>query len=226
MAGRGTEAERVMRLMGWVHRQVPHGDVRNHAELNALNIISKHQTQQLEQGCYPIAITLNEVLLAMGFKSRTVICFSEKLAARTGGHVITSAYLPSLNKWVWLDAMNNACVLDEQDRMLSILEVRQRLLAGQPLRLNATADYHQTPVEKTDYLEHFMGLHLFRMLCPLRSEYNSETPRPGHDQVYVELLPLHSAEPEPDSFENHQYKGYRVINYRTHNAALFWQKPA
>lgn len=224
VAGKGNEVSRAIRLLEWMHNTVPHNDVANLDVLNAKNIIETYQIKNYAQGCYGLSISMNEIFLAMGFKSRSVICYSNLPVAR-GGHVINSLYIDSLKKWVWMDPQDNAYVMDQKGNLLSIAEVRARLVNGQPLVLNKTANYHQIPTKKEIYLDQFMAEHIYRMICPLNSEYNSQTRLPGKTIKYVELLPVNSKEPEIDGFETKQYPSYQVISYHTHNDRLFWKKP-
>lgn len=225
VAGRGSETDRVLRLLAWFHAQVPHIDGPNLDTLTAINIIEKYRKVKAPQGCYPLAIALNEVLLAMGFKSRTVICFSAKYPTPSGGHVITSVYIDSLRKWIYLDPQENAYIKDEQGHFLSIAEVRERLIDGRPLVLNASANYHGVPTKKEDYLYTFMMTHLYRMICPLNSEWDSQSRHAGKTLTYVELLPYGSRDPAIDGFETKQTAKGSVITYHTNNDLLFWQQP-
>jgi len=224
VAGKGNEVNRAIRLLEWMHNTVPHEDVANLKVLNARNIIETYKEKKYAQGCYGLSISMNEIFLAMGFKSRSVICFSNKYPVPDGGHVINSIYIDSLQKWVWMDPQENAYVMDEKGNLLGIAEVRQRLVDGKPLVLNKTANYHQVPTKKEVYLYKFMAEHIYRMICPLNSEYNSQT-RDGKPLSYVELLPLKSIPPAIDGFETKQYPDYTVTSYHTSNDVLFWKKP-
>lgn len=224
VAGKGNEVTRAVRLLEWMHNMVPHDDVANLKVLNARNIIETYKEKKYAQGCYGLSISMNEIFLAMGFKSRSVICFSNKYPTPSGGHVINSIYIDSLKKWVWMDPQDNAYVMDEKGNLLGIGEVRQRLIKGRPLVLNKTANYHNIPTKKEDYLYTFMAEHIYRMICPLNSEYNSQT-RDGKALSYVELLPVNSKEPAVDMFETKQYPDYKVTSYHTNNDLIFWQKP-
>lgn len=224
VAGKGSDVTRAIRLLNWMHNMVPHQDVANLKVLNAKNIIDTYQTKKYAQGCYGLSISMNEIFLAMGFKSRSVICFSNLPVSR-GGHVINSLYLESLKKWVWMDPQENAYVMDEKGNLLGIAEVRERLVDGRPLVLNKTANYHNVPTKKEVYLYQFMAEHIYRMICPLNSEYNSQTRENGKDMQYVELLPLNSRIPAIDGFETQEYPTYKVTSYHTNNDILFWQKP-
>ena len=124
-----------------------------------------------------------------------------------------------------MDPQENAYIRDEKGNFLSIAEVRERLIDGRPLVLNSTANYHGVPTKKEEYLYRFMAEHIYRMICPLNSEYNSQTRSQGKLIQYVELLPVGSIDPSVDGFETGANKTYQVITYHTNNSSLFWQQP-
>jgi hypothetical protein len=168
---------------------------------------------------------MNEIFLSMGYKSRSVICFSNLYPEAHGGHVINAVYMNSLNKWIYMDPQENAYIKDENGKFLSIAEVRERIKDGKPMVLNATANYHNVPTKKEEYLYHFMAQHIYRLICPLNSEYNSQTRSAGKLIQYVELLPAGSTDPTVDGFETGVTKTYQVITYHTNNDLPFWDKP-
>ena len=225
VAGDGSEVERAVRLLEWFHKQVPHADVAPLKALTASNIIETYRKTKYAQGCYPLAIAMNEIFLSMGFPSRCVICFSNLFPLPAGGHVINSVYIDSLNKWIYMDPQENAYIKDEEGHLLSIAEVRERLIDGRPLVLNPTANYHQIPTKKEEYLYRFMAEHIYRMICPVHSQWDSETREDGKTLEYVELLPYGSQEPAIDGYETKKHQRYLVISYHTNNDSLFWQKP-
>ncbi|WCT13098.1 transglutaminase domain-containing protein [Mucilaginibacter jinjuensis] len=225
IAGKGSEVTRVLRLLQWFHDEVPHDDVKPLDVLTAKNIIETYRSTKYAAGCYPLSIAMNEIFLSMGIKSRSVICFSAKYPTPEGGHVINSVYIDSLHKWIYVDPQDNAYVKDEKGNFLSITEVRERLIDGRPLVLNATANYHHVPDKKEVYLYQFMAQHLYRMICPVNSAWDSQTREEGKTLEYVELLPYGAQEPGIDGFETHKHRNYLVINYHTNDDLLFWQKP-
>ncbi len=225
VAGKGDEITRAIRLLQWFHDQVPHEDVAPLKVLTAANIIETYRKNKFAQGCYPLSIAMNEIFLSMGIRSRSVICFSNRFPVPAGGHVINSVYIDSLNKWIYMDPQENAYIKDEKGNFLSIAEVRERLIDGRPLILNPTANYHQVPAKKEEYLYQFMAEHIYRMICPLHSEWDSQTREDRKTLEYVELLPYGSQEPAIDGYETKKYEKYTVISYHTNNDLLFWQKP-
>ncbi|MFZ4929063.1 transglutaminase domain-containing protein [Chryseobacterium sp. Mn2064] len=224
IAGKGKDIERAINLLGWFHNQVPHEDVKNIPLLTAENIIETYRSTKYAQGCYGLAIAMNEIFLSMGFNSRIVICFSNQYPFPKGGHVINSVYIPSLQKWIYMDPQENAYIKDEKGNFLSIAEVRQHLIDGRPLVLNSTANYHGVPTDKMEYLYNFMGTRMYRFICPVNSHYSSET-RDGKTLEYVELLPYQSVEPPFSIYETQQTLKYRVVCFHTSNEKLFWQLP-
>jgi hypothetical protein len=225
VAGKGGEISRVIHLLQWFHDQVPHDDVKTLDVLTAKNIIETYRSTKYAQGCYPLSIAMNEIFLSEGIKSRSVICYSGKYPTPSGGHVINSVYIDSLNKWIYIDPQENAYIKDEKGNFLSILEVRERLIDGRALILNATANYHHVPEKKEVYLYQFMAEHLYRMICPVNSAWDSQTREDGKLLEYVELLPYGSQEPGIDGFETKKHQNYMVISYHTNDDLLFWQKP-
>jgi hypothetical protein len=225
VAGKGNEVTRAIRLLQWFHNKVPHADVNPLKVLTASNIIETYKKTKYAQGCYPLSVAMNEIFLSTGFKSRSVICYSGRFPEPVGGHVVNSVYIDSLGKWIYMDPQENAYIKDENGNFLSVAEVRERLINGRSLVLNATANYHQVPSKKEEYLYQFMAEHLYRIICPLHSEWDSQTRENGKTLEYVELLPYGSQEPPMGIYETKKYEKYKVISYHTNNDLLFWQKP-
>lgn len=225
VAGNGTDLNKAMNLLAWMHNTVPHEDEYNHPVLNAKNIIETYKEKKIAQGCYPLAITMNELFLAMGYKSRVVICYSSDFEHPNGGHVINIVYIPSLKKWIWMDPQFNAYLKDKEGNFLDIAEVRERVISGKPIFLNGDANYHGDPVDINYYLSEFMLEHLYRFISPLHSKYDSETRADGKQMSYVELLPVKSKTPTTGIFESHSTGGIKVTSYHTNNPAVFWKIP-
>ena len=142
-------------------------------------------------------------------------------------HVINMVYSKSLNKWIWIDPTFDAYVMDDKGNLLGLEEVRERLIKGLPLVLNADANWNRTvPQTKENYLEYYMAKNLYRLECPLISGYDTETQENGKVITYVELLPLDGIEQTPQKNEETNNKsGTRYIFYKTNNPKLFWSKP-
>lgn len=225
VAGKGPDLSKVINLLQWMHDAVPHEDEDNLPVLNAQNIIDTYSRNGLAQGCYPLAIAMNEIFLSMGFISRIVICFPADADHPNGGHVINSVYIPSLGKWIWADPQYNAVLYDENDKLLGIEEVRKRIISKKPVFLNSKANYHHEKIGTAYYIDEFMTEHLYRFISPLHSEFNSETRTPGKIMKYVELIPENSTAVFSGMFETHQGKETTVITYHTSDPEVFWKIP-
>jgi hypothetical protein len=218
IAGGGTDVNRVIRLLHWMHDLIPHdGNHSNPAIRNAMSLVAVCRREHRGLNCRGLAIALNECYLALGYRSRYVTCMpKDSLGTDVDCHVINTVYLPSLHKWVWLDPTNDAYVMDEKGGLLGIEEVRERLIGHRPLIVNPDANWnHRSAVTKEYYLGYYMSKNLYRLICPVNSAYDLETPGPGKEVEYVQLLPLDYFRQKPD----------RTDTYNTNNPALFWAAP-
>lgn len=200
ISGKGNDVSKIINLMKWVHYAVPHDGAKgNPAGKNAMNLLKECTKDKKTLNCRGLAIVLNEVYLAEGFKSKFVTCLP-KDSTDQDCHVITMVWSTSLNKWVWMDPTFMAYVMNEQGELLSIEEVRERLINGKPLILNPDANRnHGVTQTKSDYLENYMAKNLYKIECPVSSEYDYETAGDGKVRTYVQLLPGAASEQQKRS---------------------------
>jgi len=116
--------------------------------------------------------------------------------------------------------------MSETGEMLSIEEVRERLINDNTLILNPDANWNnQSTQTKEDYLEYYMAKNLYILECPSSSEYNMETRTDGKTMSYIRLLPLDYFEQTPDKVEEKGEKSNMLwITYKTNNPNLFWER--
>ncbi len=229
IAGKGNETARVLNLLHWIHNLIPHdGNHENPVVKNALSMIAICKQGNRGLNCRGLATVLNECYLALGFKSRFVTCLpKDSLGVDPDCHVINMVYLPSLKKWVWVDPTNDAYVMNELGELLSIEEVRERLINKRPLLLNPDANWnHRQSTTKQDYLYRYMAKNLYMLECPVSSEYDTETVMAGKTYNYVRLLPLDYFKQLPRKQVRHSSKQQTDhVFYITNNPAAFWQAP-
>ena len=214
IAGSGNEISKIKNLLHWVHNAVHHdGRSINPRLKNAIDLVKICRDENRGINCRMIAQILNECYLAMGFKSRYVTCLPKKYIDDC--HVINIVYSNILDKWIWMDPTFNAYVTDEKGTMLSIAEVRERLINGAPLQINEDANWNNKKKEtKEHYLDYYMTKNLYRMECVLHSEYNTETQIEGKSSpATIMLCPSSSLEIKDKQTEV------------TDNADYFWQSP-
>ncbi|MFN6378976.1 MAG: transglutaminase-like domain-containing protein [Flavobacteriales bacterium] len=226
IAGQGSDLLKILNLMHWIHDLVPHDGMNGNPEVkNALSMLEVCKKDKRGLNCRGLAIVLNECYLSMGIKSRIVTCYpKDSLKIDQDCHVINSVYSESLKKWLWIDPTFDAYVMNEKGELLSIEEVRERLISDKTLILNPDANWNnQSAQKKEEYLESYMAKNLYILECPASSEYNMETSSEGKTYNYIRLLPLDYFEQEPQKVEEKGEKTNSIwIHYKTNNPNLFW----
>jgi hypothetical protein len=227
IAGNGSELSQIFNLMHWVHNLIRHdGSSTNPDNRNAIDIINLCKTERRGVNCRMMAIILNECYLSMGIRSRYITCMPRETDF-DDCHVINMVFSTELDKWIWIDPTFDSYVMDEKGQLLGIQEVRERLINGLPLILNADANWNRTNLQtKEYYLDYYMAKNLYRLETPSVSEYDFETRGEGRVVTYVQLLPLDGIGQNPQKKEEIGEKsGVRSIRYKTNNPDLFWAKP-
>jgi hypothetical protein len=215
IAGSGDEISKILNIMYWIHNNIRHnGNNYALAELDAIDLYNYYKSTGKGINCRHLAISLNEMYLSMGWKSRYVTCLP-KDESDQDCHVINSVWIDSLQKWIWIDPTFAAYVKDENGTFLSINEVRERLIDGRPLVLNEDANWNnQSKQTKEGYLMNYMAKNLYWVQIPVNSMFNPESRYRNNVNTYVSLLPLGYTR------SNMEYLG--TITY---DEEYFWQKP-
>jgi len=227
VAGKGNELSKVFNLMHWVHNLIRHdGNSDNPTLKNAIELIKVCREQNRGVNCRMMATVLNECYLAMGITTRYITCMPKETNF-DDCHVINMVYSKDLSKWIWIDPTFDAYVMDEKGNLLGIQDVRERLVKGMPLVLNADANWNRTALQSKEYyLQTYMAKNLYRLETPIMSQYDTETWTSGKEVSYVELLPLDAIVQGPHKREStNQKTGVKFINYKTNNPDLFWTTP-
>ena len=230
IAGSGNEISRILKLLHWVHNTVSHDGQHESGikNINANEILKAAITNHTAVSCGELATTLNDCYLAMGWASRKIYCFpKDSLGIDHDSHVINIVYLTSKHKWIWIDPTNNAYVMDEKGDLLSIEEVRERLITNKPLIVNPDANYRNNPVSKDYYLDTYMVKNLYWFYCPLNSEYDYETWGRDKKVIYVYLWPLDYHKSLPFKTEDYYNPDVKTTfnTYNIYNPKIFWQAP-
>jgi hypothetical protein len=227
IAGQGSDVLQILNLLHWIHDLVPHDGMNGNPEVkNAMSMINVCKKDNRGLNCRGLALVLNECYLSMGIKSRVVTCLpKDSLKIDQDCHVINSVYSESLKKWLWIDPTFDAYVVNEKGELLSIEEVRERLISDKPLILNPDANWNnQSTQTKENYLENYMAKNLYILECHSSSEYNMETSSEGKTFNYIKLLPLDYFEQKPDKAEEKGETNNTLwITYKTNNPNVFWE---
>lgn len=229
IVGQGNEVSKILNLLHWIHNLVPHdGNHANPAVMNAINMIAVCKKENRGLNCRGLATVLNECYLSMGIKSRFVTCLpKDSLGIDNDCHVINMVYSKDLKKWLWIDPTFDAYVMNEKGELLSIEEVRERIINNKPLIINPDANWnHKASVEKEYYLYSYMAKNLYKLQCNLNSEYDAETRGLGKTETNIALLPLEYFKQSPTKSEQEDKKNKtNFINYKTNNPKVFWAIP-
>jgi hypothetical protein len=217
VAGQGNEISRIIRLMQWAHTIVRHdGQMENPRSRNAIDLIAVCHIEHRGINCRMMATILNETYLSMGFQSRHITCMP-KDTADNDCHVINIVYSNTLHKWVWMDPTFEAFMTDKAGTLLSISEVREKMISGDSVYVSDGTNWNGQPYNKESYLN-YMAKNLYWFSCPAVSEFGYES-KDGR-KTYVNLLPL-SYNPRGKLMEAMNEKG----GYYTNDADYFWNWP-
>ena len=206
IAGRGDEKEKIINLMKWVHNVVPYDGHSGYLKpANSLYLLECETAKKKGLSCFMKSIVLNDVYLSMGYPSRIVHCMP-KGDNFIEDHYINMVYSNKLKKWIYMDSAVGGYFEDGNGILLSIQEVRQKLIDGEKLLLNDDA---ALPNEL--YL-HYLSKNLFRFECSFASKFNFES---KDKKVYCSLNPkLYS--------DSSSKKNEDII---VSNPDYFWSKP-
>ena len=214
VAGQGDELSRILNLMHFAHDNIRHdGSNRAFAEMDAIDLYNYYKTTGKGVNCRQLAISLCEMYLSMDISARYVTCMpADSLDFEC--HVINTVWSSQLQKWLYIDPTFDAWVTDENGTMLSIAEVRERLINDQPLVLCETANWnHESPQTKEDYLETYMAKNLYYFVCKKLNRFNPESLYRNNDpEGDVRLMPV--------GFVNNNRKCET-----TTDPEVFWAKP-
>lgn len=176
IAGTGNTVYRAINLLDWLSSHTYHfGNYDNHVTKNALDLLEYSYDKELEHGinCRSLSITLAECCLAVGLYARAV--YLMPFSPYDGdSHVVCEVYIPENNKWIMLDPTYNGYVMDENDNIYSVLELRHALANRCKLKFcdkfNYNGDFN---IDFKDINEYY-AKDLFYLQCRRIHTYNSE----------------------------------------------------
>jgi hypothetical protein len=211
IAGVGNDLSKITNLMFWVNENIRHdGSSQNPNPPNADNIIETTVNEDRGVNCRMLGIVLNDFYLAMGFKSRFVTCkpFEHDF---NDCHVVVAVYSTQLNKWIMTDPSFAGYFKDGDGNFLGLSEVRERFINDDVLIISDYLNHNGDLYSKREYKK-YMSKNLFRLSCPLKSEYNYEA-MDFNLRCYVELVPV-----------DYQHENSRNYIY-TENPDVYWAEP-
>ncbi len=118
-----------------------------------------------------------------------------------------------------MDADMCGYLRDENGTILGILEIRRRLITGDPLNVNDDIGFFASVLGKWSYLW-YLRKNIFRYSCQQSSEFSQESQQ--GQRTYFELVPDGFGEElltEPEISP----RGNKVVYIN--DESLFWQRP-
>ncbi|MGB5846877.1 MAG: transglutaminase domain-containing protein [Ignavibacteriaceae bacterium] len=225
IAGPGDDVSKIIKLMKWVHITIRHnGNSGEPVDRHADALIELSQKEKSGLNCWMLSTVLNEIYLAMGFKSRIVSCYPKGDPSITHEwHVIVEVFSTSLNKWLWMDPSFETYIKDDKGNLLGIVEVRERLINGLSVFAAPEINWNGRPYEggSDRYLYDYMIKNLFRISIPLYSIPAYEM-SPRKIRIYVELLPEGY---NPRNVKFHEITGKYSSTIYTTDDKQFWAGP-
>ena len=207
VAGQGDELSKIINLLHFAHDNIRHdGSNQAFAELDAIDLYNYYKATGKGVNCRQLAISLCEMYLSMGIPARYVTCMpADSLDYEC--HVINTVWSSQLQKWLYIDPTMDAWVTDENGTLLSIAEVRERLINDQPLVLCETANWNHESQET------YMAKNLYYFVCKKLNRFNPESVYRDNDpEGDVRLIPV--------GFVNNNWKCDT-----TTDPEVFWAKP-
>ena len=214
IAGSGDEISKIKNLLYFVHDAVRHdGSSKWPEKRDAISLYEVCKKENRGINCRMMAIMLNECYLAMGWMSRYVTCMPED-SLDNDCHVINVVYSNTLDKWIWVDPTFAAYVSDDKGNLLSIDEVRERLVNDKPLVLNDDANWnHEQKQTKEDYLENYMAKNLYFIECISDNRFGNES---THWADFILLVA---------KGHERNWRSDKRKSIVTTNNELFWKQP-
>lgn len=222
VAGNGTEVERIINLMKWVHNLSTHAaNPQWPKTMNALNLIDLCLNEKMAINCYMHSIILNEVYLSMGFYSRWIHLW---YIYDDESHVVNAVFATSLNKWIMMDSDNQAYCMDENQNILGIPEIRKRLINKEIIHFNKEIDVPSKlltvllggPEKKYRW---YLSKNIFMYSMPVVNKFDIMTQKSST----IKLIPTNYIKEVNTKLIKRKYERYYL--YFTDNEDFFWQSP-
>lgn len=224
IAGEGTDQERAIRLMRWVHGLTRHAiNPSTPKDLSALNLIRLCQQEGKRINCWMYSIILNECLLSLGIPSRMVHLLPLKERPNES-HFVVAVYVRESMQWIMIDPDMRGYFMDEQDNILGVAQIRKRLIAGGILHVSEELDLQGAQWLPrrvlTSLYRAYISKNLIRVACPQHSGLRGVDG--ASPQITYELI--------PDKYHREWLKQPRISTHGNarvyvNDEELFWQAP-
>lgn len=164
IASYGSDIDKSICLMRWVHHALPSG--KNAVHLMGCSPDEILSVNNKVVNCCNHAVVLNAALLSMGLHSRCVWCKSLDVS-NLEYHVVNVVYISKYSKWIMLDSANQAVWYDKNGIPLGLMEIRRSLADNDPVKIgNGEIEWggRYVSVRRNKYIA-YMKKNCFRFSC-------------------------------------------------------------
>ena len=228
IAGEGSESDRAVRLLRWLHDRARHnGSSPSPSGMTTAQMIGGAADSGLTFNCGALANIYNDVCLAAGLKARRLVCMPAD-KDDPDCHSVNLIWSAAQNKWLLMDPTNRCWFTDVAGTVLSPAEIRQGLIDGDSVLVCDEIDYNGAPRNPVEY-KGYMAKNLFRFIVWARipaAEGSAADTRDPDTKAPLWRIHLNPTGYDPDS------TGVTVpisdgssqrFAYYTDNAAWFWR---
>jgi hypothetical protein len=126
-----TAWETAERLLGWVASRWRHGNA--HVERDDAVACLDRVDAGERFACVEYSLVLSQALNALAIPARRLSLRQANHHVGLGrGHMVSEAWIDEVGRWVVLDGQNGLCWTDDQGVPMDAVELRARLLRGEP----------------------------------------------------------------------------------------------
>lgn len=176
IAGEGNTLSKAINLLTWISSHIYHdGDYDGHITNNALDLLEYSYDNGLEHGinCRSLSATLVGCYLAIGLKARVVYLMPISPYDRDN-HVVCEVYIPENNRWNMFDPTYNGYIMNENDEIYSVIELRYALANRANLKFCDKFNYNGDYNIDFENIKAYYAKNLFYLKCREIQAYNSE----------------------------------------------------
>lgn len=158
--GTTSDLQRAMIILNWTHGKWEHNPENRPTSSDALTILNEAD-QGAQFRCVEYGIVLSAALNSIGIPTRTLGLKTRDVETTKygAGHVVSEAYLPDLNKWVFLDGQLNYIPF-LGSKPLNAVEYQQAIVA-QKDEIKLMNQQGQLTLKKTKSYVDWVGKYLY-----------------------------------------------------------------
>lgn len=150
IAGNGNTQSKALNLLHWLCEHTSHDGYNNFQDdYNALSFLEYAYDTGKGINCANLSVTLSEACLSVGIQARALWLMPEN-PIDMDNHVVVMAFIPEDDRWIMLDPSFNCYLSDMDNIILSPWEIRQKLAAGEIMKINTQSEIGNS--NYTDYL--------------------------------------------------------------------------